>query len=586
MDYNEYQEMQAPGMEFSELVKAAKRRLLPASLMFLIVLLLSVTYALLAPPVYRSSSTILIEQQEIPKDLVRSTVTSFADQRIQMIMQRVLTFSNLSEIIKKYDLYKEERKKNPLEVVIEEMKRDIKHKMISSEVVDPKSGRAMEATLAFSISYNSDNAKTAQTIASELTSLFLSANLKTREDMAKEAEEFLSVEVKRLEKKSVDLEEKLAEFKEANMRQLPELTNLNMSLLDRSQREYIDLNRQVQALEERKIYIEAQLQQQDPSISTVGNGQDITLKPHARAKYLQNRYVSLLASYSENHPDVIRTKRELSNLIGEDGFPRDRDFLEKQIEIDEAQLSAKNLQYGKEHPDIQKLKNSIQLYRDELANSDSNGTGLEQDADNPSYIHLLTTLESIKIDIEYLKENRQLTRNKIKELELALVESPRVEKEYRSLSRDYENTVRKYQEVKAKQLEATLARSLERERKGEKFTLIESPMVSEKPIKPNRMSILMIGVFLAIILSVAFGVLLEKLDQTIKSQRLVQDVFGELPLAVIPHMMTKSDLRSAMKSKILVVVGVIATVGILTVVVHFSYLPIDVVWYMALRKIS
>jgi succinoglycan biosynthesis transport protein ExoP len=96
----------------------------------------------------------------------------------------------------------------------------------------------------------------------------------------------------------------------------------------------------------------------------------------------------------------------------------------------------------------------------------------------------------------------------------------------------------------------------------------------------------MIGVFLAIILSVAFGVLLEKLDQTIKSQRLVQDVFGELPLAVIPHMMTKSDLRSAMKSKILVVVGVIATVGILTVVVHFSYLPIDVVWYMALRKIS
>ena len=56
----------------------------------------------------------LIEQQEIPQDLVRSMVTSFADQRIQVISQRVLTNANLSSIIEKYNLYAKDREDKPL----------------------------------------------------------------------------------------------------------------------------------------------------------------------------------------------------------------------------------------------------------------------------------------------------------------------------------------------------------------------------------------------------------------------------------------------------------------------------------------
>ena len=55
----------------------------------------TVALALLLPPTYRSSATILIEQQEIPQDLVRSVITSFADQRVQVISQRVMTTQNL-----------------------------------------------------------------------------------------------------------------------------------------------------------------------------------------------------------------------------------------------------------------------------------------------------------------------------------------------------------------------------------------------------------------------------------------------------------------------------------------------------------
>ncbi|MCG8536958.1 MAG: Wzz/FepE/Etk N-terminal domain-containing protein, partial [Pseudomonadales bacterium] len=275
-------------VDIKEIISAVKRRFKPAIVIWLLVFCCSIAYAVLAKPTFRSQSTILIEQQEIPQELVRSTVTSFADQRIQMIIQRVMTFSKLSEIIKKYDLYVEERQKDPLEVVIDQMREDINHRMISAEVVDPRSGRPVEATIAFSIGYQNKSPKLAQSVANELTSLFLSENIKTRNEMAQEAEAFLSNEVERLERRSTELEASLAEFKEENLRKLPELTQLNMSTLERTEREYFEISRQIKSLEERKLYIESQLSLQDPQSSVVSNGDLAVLTPSARAKLLQN----------------------------------------------------------------------------------------------------------------------------------------------------------------------------------------------------------------------------------------------------------------------------------------------------------
>ena len=200
-------------LDTEELIGMIKRRGRPALVAFMLVVILSVVYAIFAPPTFRSESTILIEQQEIPKDLVRSTVTSFADQRIQMIIQRVMTYSKLVELIKKYDLYAKERESEPLESVVNDMRDDIHHRMISADVVDPRSGRPVEATIAFNIGYESRFAKTSQLVANELTSLFLSENIKTRQEMADNAESFFADEVQRLKIKSAELESRLAELR-------------------------------------------------------------------------------------------------------------------------------------------------------------------------------------------------------------------------------------------------------------------------------------------------------------------------------------------------------------------------------------
>ncbi len=112
--------------------------------------------AWLWPATYKSSATILIKEQDIPPDLVRSTVTSFASQRIQAISQKVMARPNLLEIIDKYDLYADERKRLTTEEIIEEMRDNIGLDLIDADVVDPRTGRPTAATIAFQLSFTGE----------------------------------------------------------------------------------------------------------------------------------------------------------------------------------------------------------------------------------------------------------------------------------------------------------------------------------------------------------------------------------------------------------------------------------------------
>jgi succinoglycan biosynthesis transport protein ExoP len=129
---------QKPAATLTERWTAVRRRRWPALWVSLTVLLLAVAGAVFWPATYRSTGTILIEQQELPADLVQSTITSYADQRIQVISQRVMTTDNLLRIIDRYDLYPKLRKNEPREVLLAKMRKDINFQMISADVMDPR----------------------------------------------------------------------------------------------------------------------------------------------------------------------------------------------------------------------------------------------------------------------------------------------------------------------------------------------------------------------------------------------------------------------------------------------------------------
>src|SRR5664279_3331301 len=105
------------------------------------------------PPVYRSTATILVQEQEVPPELVRSTITSFADERIQVISQQVMTRAVLLQLVDKYGLYEKYRRRATSDEILERMRRDIKLTTVNADISDRSSGRRVNATIAFTLSY-------------------------------------------------------------------------------------------------------------------------------------------------------------------------------------------------------------------------------------------------------------------------------------------------------------------------------------------------------------------------------------------------------------------------------------------------
>ncbi len=260
--------------DYMAIVKRRKNLLIfPAIIIFSIAVLLA--FAL--PSIYRSEGTILIEQQEIPPDLIRSTVTSYAGERIQNISQRVMTNENLGKIIEEYGLYKEELQKESLTTIVKKVREDISLDMVSADVVDPRSGRPTTATIAFKLAFNHKNPRRAQKVTNELISLYLNENLKQRTKSAIETSSFLQVEANKLGDEVSKLEAAMAEFKERNIHNLPELQQLNIQLMGRAERELKDIDQNIRTLEGRKIYLSAELAQLSPTIGAASVGPGVAV---------------------------------------------------------------------------------------------------------------------------------------------------------------------------------------------------------------------------------------------------------------------------------------------------------------------
>lgn len=577
----EYTHNQAPAsFDLAKLLSGFKRRRKTLLLTLLLGLIGTLLAVIFIPATYLSKSTILIEQQEIPPELVRSTVTSYADQRIETIAQRVMTTKNLWDIVEKYDLYANVRQRETRQHVLEEMRdKGISRNVISAEVVDPRSGQPTEATIAFQLSFKYEDAQLAQKVANELTSLFLSENLKTRTDMADQAEAFLTAEADKLNAQVTQLEKTLATYKEQNFDALPELKDLNIRLLDRTEQAFRDLELARSAARERQIFLEAQLAQIEPSAPLIAGQGERLLSSASRLKFAKQKYEQALAKYSPVHPEVQTLKKEIDALMREVG---DAEAPALKLAVYQQQMTDLRSRYGEQHPDVVQLAQTIRKL--EALPQRAEDAEPQSDADNPAWLQIKSQLDAVRLELEGYNQREELLKADLLKYEERITRAPRIEQEYQQLSRDYQSAVLKYTEVKAKQQEASLGQALESEQKGERFTLIEPPLVPEEPHSPNRKLIGVMGVLLSLALAIGLVLLKEMLDTSIRGRKALMAVMGTAPLAIIPLIVTPDEVSASRRQFWLVIgVGLIALVAALAAF-HVLIKPLDVTWYIALRK--
>ena len=475
-----------------------------------ILLGLTIAVAVLWPPTYRSSATVLIEEQVIPVDLIRSAVTSSAAQRIETISQRLMTRQNLLQIIEHYDLYAEARKEKSIEKIIRGMRKRINIDITNIDVADPTSGKRGETAIGFIVSFRDRNPVTAQLVTNKLVSLFLDSNTTARKQRSAKAWKFLNTEAEKLKQEIAQLENQLAIFKERNAGRLPELRELNLRLSERTDQRLFEMESQLRTLEQRKFQLQGQLAQTNPLSPTFSSSGQRVLDPISKSRALRAEYLSASARYGENHPDLVRLRREIQALDGLSGGASISTERARELVRLRTERAAISDRYTADHPDVIRLDREITAL--ETASKQAAATARSNhlktlEPDNPAYITLHAQLMAVISEIESIQESREQLKTKISDYEQRMIESPGVERAYIALNREHEELTRKYSEINAKQMELQVSNALEIEH-GEQFSVIEPALVPEEPVKPNRSLILVLGALLSLMggfISAAFA---------------------------------------------------------------------------------
>jgi succinoglycan biosynthesis transport protein ExoP len=573
----------------SDYTAMLKRRKLPLLLPAAIIIPFTLMLAFGIPATYQSEATILIEEQEIPQDFVRTTIGSFAAQQIQVISQRVLTVENINEIIERFGLYQQGDSLSniPGAELASKFRDNVLIDLVSADVIDPRSGRPTQATIAFTLAFIDQNAVTAQKVADELVNLFLAENLRDRVDQVASTEEFLNDEAEQLNQELLTLEQRLADFKIANEGSLPESYQFNLSTLERANREHSDVQRRIQELEKSKIELSAKLSQVSPSAPVVLATGETVLSSSDRLKALQTEYQGKAAIYRDNHPDVIRLEREIRSLQAELGAGPDVDDLRRQLLEQQQKLSDLQTKYKDNHQDIQNTRNRIAQLESSIRNARSAARAPKAPvADNPAYVLLDTQLSALDSELRSLRKLEGELTSKIDQYEELLRKAPIVEKDYQALQRDYQNATVNYQDIKNKQREAAVSRKLEREQKGQRFTLVEPPAVPSVPVSPNRPAIIFLGFVLAAGFGVGLALLREVMDGAIHGAKELAAVMGEAPLVVIGYIDNNDDVMRQQRAWKIGLGGALAAGLLFMLYLHHFYKPLDVLYFIAMSSLG
>lgn len=507
-----------------------RRRALLMVAAFISVLLVASAFAIMLPPVYQSSGTILIESQQISKDIIASSVTGFASERIEIIKQRVMTRENLLRIIRKYNLFSSKNESRVTSELIDDLRKRINITMLSTSM---GGRRRNQATIAFSITFEDRYAELAYGVTSELVTLFLDENIKSRVERAAETTQFLSQEAKRLKSDLEKMETLVAAYKQEHASSLPENLALKTSILQRTEIALANLDRDYKATEN-------ELQRLELELSAAKSGLDVVETPVYRLKQLKAEYRQASINYKDTHPTIRALKRKIEAI--EKGSVSEEDIATPAI-----------------------------------------GTGVLINSE--LVLKLETLITTAKGRLKSLDDQRKPMRIKIAKYEKQIIKTPQVELGLSSLLRDHSNAKKKYEEIQAKQLTAQVAENLEGENKSERFSLIDPPLLADKPIKPNRIKIILIGLFLALAAAVGIAFLLEILNQRIRGKGALTAVLGESPLVEIPYITTSGE---HLQRNILIkrsVIGFIIFIVISLVVIHFVYMNLDILFYKILARI-
>ena len=509
--------------DFSDYVAAIKRRRVLLATVGLPILAIALALAIGLPDIYVSTGLITFRDAtvsgELPTDKERaSREKSYMDQYVRSLSESVLSPPNLVKMLKEVPGIVPGDK--TLEDQLKEVGRKTRVETVKVPVLDPDSSREREIISAFTVEYGSRDPDTALKASTWLTNAFLSASRANLLVRAKQAAQFYATQAEEYRKEIAAAEAKLAAFKAKNFGNLPELTDLNLNLMDRTQRDLDDVGQQQRSLRQEKVFLEQQLEQARNA------GMD-----EGMLAQLQAEYQKKLATYDENHPDMIALRRQIDTLKAGGGAV-DSLSLPAQLQAQKQILAQARQRYSEDHPDVKRIERQIKSLEARIAAGETNAANV---VGSPAVVQLKTQINARDTQLRGLDSRSADLRTKLDQMQKRVEETPQTEREYKALTRDLELAHNKYDEINKSMMDSQTTSAAIASGRSDELSLVQAPSLPAKPAKPKRIAIGAIGLMLAILLSLSAVVVAESVDQTVRGSRDVRRVLDLAPLGVIPE---------------------------------------------------
>ena len=534
----------------ADYVAIVKRRFTISMITFVLVIVGGVYVAYSIPPLYRSTSTISIEQQVVASEYAQTAVTSYADEQIERIWQSVMSSATLADVVTKYGLYPE--------IVVEGNERSIinatyalrESTLLESQTIqfmNRQSGRASGATIAFTLSFDYSDGATAQEVAVELTDRILSKNIQDRTNQAQNTVDFLKTDIDSARAEMDRTSDALASFKERHAGNLPELLNFHLQSIERTEQQLDNLDREIRDSRNRQFTLETEVARTNPFANSVDGDGNPILGTADRLAELQSERLRLLSIYTPQHADVIRIEREIEMLAGSEpsSASPNASALRTQLDAILAELQESRRSLTEDHPDVVRLKRSAAVLEQQIQQAQSTGQQQSSLASLASRDPVVQQLrQQIQTEQSYLGSllgRRTELESKLDELRGRVAAMPQIERDYAVLVQNNEAAIARYNAAVARLDDAQRAQTLEVTGGAERLTLLEAPLLPINPYAPNRPMIVI--VFLILALGCAFGlaVLSDSFDETVRGSKEVAELAGAPPIAVIPVLETRLD---------------------------------------------
>jgi uncharacterized protein involved in exopolysaccharide biosynthesis len=450
------------------------------------------------PPKYTSTSTVLVEGQKVPDDYVKSVITSDFTQRIQTLSQQVLSPTRLRKVIQGLNLVKPDEEGRLIEDIQQNMR--VEPVITSMSTAANTAGAAgakkkkpsatLEPVPGFNVEYTDSNAVRAQKICNAMTALIVDENLNERAGIAQSTTDFLGRQLEDAKRAIDEQDKKLAAFKRQYMGQLPGDADNNMRIL-------MSLNSQLDATtqtlgraQQDKAYTESMLAQQKAAWkSSQSSSNPQTLEQ--QLTQLQGQLLQLQARYTDDHPDVIKTKADIAEI----------EKKLKQINAAAAASTATDSNEkasASEPPEIRQLRLQIHQYQG--------------------------VIEQATSDQKRLQSQIGLYQSKT-------ASSPNIEEQYKLLTRDNDNAQAFYKELLAKKSSADLGSSMESQQQGEQMHILAAAGLPDSPSFPNRPLFAAGGMGAGFALGLLLAIWLEFSDKSIRTEKDAA-VIMDLPLLI------------------------------------------------------